>query len=306
MKILVLGGNGFIGGHALALLAQTSHKVVSLSREDRFDLLNLPAVEERLRKENPDAIINCAAHVGSLHYVSQYAADVFQENARMAIHLYIAVQQVCPKAKIVNPISNCSYPGAASIQREKKYWDGAVHQSVWSFGNSRRMEVVLSQCFAQQYGIRSVNFFAPNAYGPRDHTDPNRTHALNGMVIRMVKAKRNGDPEFEIWGSGKPKREWIYAKDLATMLVYAAENIENQIDPINIAQNKAYSIRETAEMIKEAMGYKGKLVFNTKYQDGDPIKKLDDKLFRRKYPDFSFTDIKKGIQNTINYYQNIL
>ena len=102
----------------------------------------------------------------------------------------------------------------------------------------------------------------PNAYGPGDYTDPNRTHALNGMIIRMLKAKENDDKEFVIWGSGKPTREWIYVKDLARMLVESIESQGLQIDPVNIAQNHAYAIRETAEMIKELCNFKGLLIFD--------------------------------------------
>jgi len=157
-----------------------------------------------------------------------------------------------------------------------------------------------------QYNIKTINFFVPNAYGPGDYIDPNKTHALNGMIIRMLQAKKGQLPEFEIWGTGKPTREWIYVKDLARMLADAVDFNESQIHPVNIAQNKAYSIGETAEMIKELTGYEGKLMFNTKYQDGAPIKKLDDKLFRSKYPNFTFTDIYEGIKETINYYKKTL
>jgi len=305
MKILVTGGHGFVGKNVVEVLQKSKHEIFPLSRRDGFDLRDYNLAKKYIGEIKPDVIINCAAHVGSLHYVSEHAADVLDDNMQIILNLYRATKEVCPKATIINPISNCSYPGDSGIQKESEYWSGAVHKSVWSFGNSRRMWVVVGDCYASQYGIKTVNFFVPNAYGPGDYNDPNRTHALNGMIIRMLEAKRQEKEEFEIWGTGNPKREWVYIKDLAKIIAEVAESENMHGDPVNVAQNKAYSIAETAEMIKGILEYNGKISFNTKYQDGDPIKKMDDTLFRKRYPNFVFTDIKKGIGETINYYKKI-
>lgn len=306
MKILVLGGHGFVGRNVVKVLEGSDHEVFPLSRRDGLDLTDLASTTEQFSKARPDVIINCAAHVGSLHYVTEYAADVVNDNMRIILNLYAAIKEVCPNVKIINPISNCSYPGDATIQVESEWWNGPVHKSVWSFANPKRMWVVVSECYAIQYHIQTINFLIANSYGPGDYTDPNKTHALNGMIIRMLQAKKDRLPEFEIWGTGKPTREWIYVKDMARMLVNAVDMDGSQIEPVNIAQNKAYPIRETAEMIKKLTDYSGKLVFNTDYQDGAPTKRLDDRLFRSKFPDFSFMDIYEGIKETIKYYQQAL
>lgn len=306
MKIVVLGGYGFVGKNVIEGLQDRDYNVIALSRRNGFDLLDYENTKSRLKEVSPNVIVNCAAHVGSLHYVTTYAADVVDDNLQMFLNLYRMIKEINYEIKVVNPISNCSYPGDANVQVESKWWNGPVHKSVWSFANAKRMWVVVSECYAMQYDIRTINFLVPNAYGPGDYTDPNKTHALNGMIIRMLQAKKSKQLEFEIWGTGKPTREWIYAKDLAKMLANAVEINHNQIQLVNIAQNKAYSIRETAEVIKELIGYKGKLVFNTNYQDGAPTKKLDDKLFKSIYPEFTFTDIKEGIKETIKYYKKTL
>lgn len=306
MKIVVLGGYGFVGKSVIEELKDRDYNVIALSRRNGFDLLDYENTKIRLKKVSPNVIVNCAAHVGSLHYVTNYAADVIDDNLQMFLNLYRMIKEVDCEMKVVNPISNCSYPGDANVQVESKWWNGPVHKSVWSFANAKRMWVVISECYAMQYNIKTINFLVPNAYGPGDYIDPNKTHALNGMIIRMIQAKKAKQPEFEIWGTGKPTREWIYVKDLAKMLANAVEINNTQIQAVNIAQNKAYSIRETADMIKELIAYKGKLVFNTKYQDGAPIKKLDDKLFKSIYHKFVFTDIKEGIKETIKYYKKIM
>lgn len=306
MKVLVLGGQGFVGGMVMQLLKDSKHEIFSLSRRNGLDLLDYAITKEKLNNEQPEVIINCAAHVGSLHYVTQFAADVVNDNMQMILNLYRAVKEVCPNAKVINPISNCSYPGDANIQIESEWWNGSVHKSVWPFANSKRMWVVVSQCYSMQHDIKTINFLVANCYGPGDYMDPNKTHALNGMIIRMLRAKSEKLPEFTIWGSGRPMREWIYVKDMAQMLVYAIDMEEDLVDPINIAQNKAYAINETAGMIKKLTGYEGVLKFDTKYQDGAPTKQLDDKFFRRKFPKFTFTDIQEGIKETIAYYRKVL
>lgn len=306
MKIVVLGGYGLVGKSVMEELQNRGHSPTALSRRNGFDLLNYEDARNNLEKLQPEVIVNCAAHVGSLHYVSEFAADIVHDNMLMILNSYRIVSDVCRTARLINPISNCSYPGAADVHRESAWWDGSVHDSVLAYGNTRRMIYVVSKCYQMQHNISSINYLVPNCYGPGDYTDPNKTHALNGMIIRMLKAKKERQSEFEIWGTGKPTREWIYVKDLAKMLSNTVEFRDDQIYPVNIAQNKAYSIRETAEMIKELIAYQGELVFNTKYQDGAPTKILDDTLFRERFPEFRFTDIREGIKDTIEYYESKL
>jgi len=305
MKILVTGGFGFVGKSVCNLLEGKGLDYEAHSRRNGLDLRDYYETTQFIRRNNPEVIINCSAHVGSLHYVSEKAGDVIKDNTEIIVNLYNAVACYSPKTKIINPISNCSYPGDALTQKESEWLNGPVHDSVLSFASAKRLWVAVSQCYEKQYGIQSVNFLFPNAYGIGDYTDPNKTHALNGMIMRMLKAKANGDKTFEIWGTGKPKREWIYVGDFARMLVNAIKQ-PSQIYPVNVAQNEAYSIKETAEMIRDIIGYEGKLTFNTKYQDGDPIKILDNTIFKSKYPYFKFTNIEDGIRLTSKYYEKEL
>lgn len=305
-SVLVLGGTGFFGTRVRAVLEGAGHRVVSASRREGLDLQNYADTERVFREVQPEAIFNCAAHVGSLHYVSQFAAGVLHDNIQMALNLYKAAAAVCPKARIVNPLSNCSYPGDADVHYEPDWWKGEVHESVIAYGNAKRTIYVLSRCYAKQHGIRTLNFLVPNAFGPGDYTDPNRTHALNGMIIRMLQAHRAGAAEFEIWGTGKPLREWGYVDDMAAVLGRAVDLDADLTYPVNIAQNRGYSIRESAEAIAKAIGFSGRLVFNTKYQDGAMRKILDDRKFRALFPDFKFTDHEEAIRRTVSYYCGVL
>lgn len=305
-KILVLGGTGFLGKQIIKQLSKTSNEVESVSRREGIDIKNLIQFRNKLESFQPDIIINCAAHVGSVHYAIQFAGDMIYDNMQIELNLYKAVQASCPNSKIINPISNCTYPGDANIHSEPDWERGAVHDSVLPYASSRRMIYALSESFRKQYNIKSVNWLIANAYGPGDYADPNKVHALNGIIIRLLKSKKEGNKTFEIWGSGTPTREWVYIEDVAKILCYSIDHIDEQIYPLNLAQKKAYSITEIAKIVAQALDYNVEFVFNTKFPDGAPTKILDDKIFREKYQSFCFTPLNEGIKNTIEYYKNVI
>lgn len=305
-KVLVLGGKGFLGKPIMRLLGkQNNIHAQSLSRSEGVNIVNLDQFTEALKRVNPDVIINCAAHVGSIHYVTEFAADVIRDNMHIIINLYEGVRRACPDATIVNPLSNCSYPGDANTHYEPEWQNGPVHNSVLAYGSTRRMMHAFAESYHKQYGIKSINWLVANTYGPGDCTDPNRTHALNGVLIRLIKAMRARDKTFEIWGSGKPVREWTYIGDIARIIVHSL-SVDKQTYPINIAQNKAYSIADVTRIAAKTLEYNVTFTFNIAKPDGAPIKILDDRIFRASYPDFAFTPLSKGIAETIVYYKKIL
>lgn len=310
-KILVLGNTGFIGKEVVHQL--TGHQVFGLSRHSlepqvarkyTCDITDAHEFTLILNAIKPDVIINCAAHAGSVHYAMRSPASMYYDNMMMLLNMYEAVKQISPLTKIINPISNCSYPGGSLIQTESEWEDGPVHPSVMSFANTRRNIYHLASCYKNEHGIKSVNLIFPNAYGEGDSTDPDHTHALNGLIIRMIKAKRRGDTTFEIWGSGNPKREWIYVKDVASMLIKGID-IDEQIHPLNVAQNKSYSINEITRVIGDLLEYHPQLVSNTSFADGDMVKQLDNMKFSHSY-EFKFTPLKDGILNAISYYEKAI
>ena len=305
MKILILGSTGFIGKNLLGRLQNDGHTVVTAERSTGTDLRSYKQVLALLQQVKPEVIFNLASHGGSVHYVKSKAADVYFDNVQMSLNLYKAVASVNPKIKIVQPFSNCSYPGDSDVQKEEEWLNGDVHPSVFSFGNSKRSIFYISKCFKQQYNVSSVNVLFPNTYGPGDSVDPNHTHALNGMIIRMLKAQKNGDKEFVVWGTGSPIREWAYIDDFIEILVRCLE-IDSQEYPVNMGQEKGYSIADSARLIKKACGFEGEIVFDTQYTDGDPVKIVSKQNFEKTFENFQFYDHFEGIKNTISYYKNLL
>jgi len=306
MKILIPGGFGFIGSHVVGSLNDLGHNAIPVSRKNEVDFFNYESVIKCLNNYNPDVIINCAANVGSINYVSSKQADVIHSNIQIVLNLYKAVSEINADIKIINPLSNCSYPGESNIQSEEDWLINEVHDSVYSYGNSRRIIYMISKCYNLQYGIETANFLIPNTFGPGDYEDTNRTHALNGMIIRMLKAQEQKSDQFTIWGSGKPVREWAYVEDVVKILIEGIKSSKNYIYPLNLAQNKGYTIKESALIIKDIIGYRGKLVFDTNKQDGDPVKILNNKNFRKEFPNFTFFNHKTGVKNTVEYYKKLL
>ena len=148
-----------------------------------------------------------------------------------------------------------------------------------------------------------MNILFPNTYGPGDSIDPNHTHALNGMIIRMLEAQKKNEKQFVVWGTGSPVREWAYIDDFVDVLVDCMQ-LDGLEYPVNMGQSKGFSIAESAELIKRACDFKGEVVFDTSYRDGDPIKIVDGARFSDIFKDFSFFDHYQGILNTVKFYRS--
>jgi GDP-L-fucose synthase len=307
MKVALLGGTGFVGKNVEEVLKEHNITVVVASRSTGVDLRDVGQTRDFLDQHKPDYIINCAAHVGSLNYVTEQAADVIIDNSKMVMALYEAVREVCPQAVIINPLANCVYPAKANIFIEDEWWDGHLHRSVLSYGASKRFLWTVGESFSMQHNIRSIYLLVPNMYGPHDSSDPNKAHALNALISKFVKAENSGSKEVIIWGTGVAIREWLYAGDFAKVVLHILQNpgIVGLSEPLNIAQNFGLSVKELVEIIRKNFNYTGNIVWDHSKPDGAPKKVMDERKFRKVFSDFQFTDFNEGIKNTIDYYQSI-
>jgi GDP-L-fucose synthase len=225
----------------------------------------------------------------------------------MYINIFKAVNEINPHILVINPMANCSYPGIIGIQHEEKWWDGIIHDYVESYGNPKKIGFILSECYKKQYGIKTINLIIPNGYGPLDYTDANKTHALNGLILRMIQSQKNNDDEFIVWGSGSPIREWIYMEDVARVMKEIIDHNKYDLpNPLNIGQEFGVSINDSVNTIKEFLNFNVKIVHDLQKQDGAPLKILGKYKFNSYFPNFKFTSYTEGIKNTINYYKNIL
>jgi GDP-L-fucose synthase len=306
-KILILGGFGFMGINLSEVFKNSEYQIFNESRRTDCDIKNFDILKEKIQKINPDIIIHAAAHVGSISYVTEFPADVVHDNTLMYLNLYKAISEVNKNIIIINPISNCSYPGIIDIQNEDLWWDGVIHHSVESYGNPKKMGFIISECYRKQHGIKTINLIMANAYGPNDYLDEQRTHAMNGIIMRMINSKKNNESEFTVWGTGSPIREWIYMPDMTRIIKKIIDDEMYELpNPINIAQESGISIIDSVYKIKNALNYDVNIIKDTTKQDGSPIKVLGKSLFSKYFEDFQFTEYEEGIQNTIEYYKKLI
>jgi GDP-L-fucose synthase len=303
LKIIIFGGFGFVGSNIKSIL-NNYYDVISLSRKNGCDLNEEKNIINNIKKYKPDIIINCASHVGGLNYISKNSANVFRDNSKIYFNLYEAVRKTKENIVIYNPISNCAYDHELNIQKEDLWLKGEVHESVLPFGMSKRILYYLSKFYYQQYNIQSKNFLIPNAYGPGDYLNPERTHALNGIILRFLQCVKNKEKQFEIWGSGKPKREWIFVEDIAKLFLEEIKNNKiKDYNPINLAQNRSYSILEITKLVRKQLKSKIKIITNSNKIDGAPKKQLSNVKFKKYFNNYKFIELVYGIKKTIGYYK---
>ena len=307
MSILLLGGTGFAGRSVSKVLDIAGIEYLAVSRSTGIDLRKTDEVTDLLQTMKPQFIVNCAAHVGSLNYVTQQAADVIVDNTEMVLAMYKALALVKSKSIVINPVANCAYPGNLEIYSEDQLWNGAVHRSVLSYGSARRHMMAVSECFNMQNNIRTITLLVPNMYGPFDSTDPNKAHAMNALIAKFIKAKQENLSEVSIWGTGSAIREWLLAKDFGRVIaeIVKKPNLLGLDEPTNIGRNFGLSVREIVTLISQGVGYQGKIEYDHSKPDGAPKKVMSDVRFQRVFHDFTFTDMKDGIQDTIDYYSSV-
>lgn len=301
-KIFVPGGNGFVGSSVVKKLKEKKLNFFSLSLKDGYDFRNFKQTKELFEKEKPDAVINCAAFVGGIQFGYQYPGEIFYNNILMSTYLMEAARQVGVK-RFINPLSNCVYPAHLSKFKEEEWWSGHLHESVLSYGLARKASWVQGWSYQKQYNFDSIHLILASMYGPGDHFDETRSHALGALIMKFVEAKRKNLPEVIIWGTGNPIREWLYVEDGAEALVRALE-IESQIEPINIGRGEGVSILELANLIKEAVEYEGKLVLDKSKPDGALCKIMEVSQMQKVFGWFPSTHLEQGIKKTVEWYEN--
>ena len=299
MKVLLVGSSGFLGNHVKTIL-NNEYDTHEITGKQQIDITKYDNLDKYLSKLKPDIVINCAAFVGGISYGYKYPARMLYENSTMAINLYRASQKNKVK-KLINPISNCAYPRNLTTYKEENFFDGPPDDSVYNYGISKRLFVQLGKSFYQEKNFSSVNVVVSNMYGPNDHFDIERSHALGAIIKKVHDAKINNYKEVELWGTGKPIREWLYVDDGAKALIKSI-NLESGHHFFNVGVEKGISILELAEIIKDKIGWDGKFVLDTSKPDGVLEKKVDGTRGEEKLNWKPETSLIDGIQTTVNWY----
>ena len=303
MKILVVGSGGFLGSHVTEKLQNNeNYDVLEIVGKDQVDITNFDNLKLYLDSNKPEIVINCAAFVGGISYGFKYPAQMLLQNASMAINLYKACYENGVK-RLINPISNCAYPGDIATYKEEDFFTGPPDESVYNYGISKRLYVQLGKSFSEEYNFSSANVVVSNMYGPNDHFDEERSHALGAIIKKVYEAKKNNFDEVVLWGTGRPIREWLYVEDGADALINSIQ-LNSGHHFFNVGVKKGISVLELAEIIKEELGWTGKFVLDTSMPDGVLEKKVDGTLGQKKLNWKPEVDLTTGIRKTVDWYIN--
>lgn len=298
--ILVLGSEGFVGKAMVERLESEKIGYVT-SNHKECDLQNKRATFELFEKYRPDIVINLAAFLGGVHFGIRHAAEMFSNNMEMQINILEACRTY-NVSRLINPIGSCVYPGDLDVYVEDKLWDGPIHESVLPFATAKKAFVVACEAYGKEYGLDTINLVMSNMYGPGDHFDEERAHAVGGMIKRFLDAKKNNCKEFVVYGTGTPIREWLYIDDAVDALFRAIS--ADRIDGIvNIGEKKGYSIKETAETIAKLVGFDGELIFDSSWPDGALVKTVDGHRAYELLGWKATMPFEEGLKKTVEWYK---
>jgi len=302
-KILVTGGAGFLGSFVVDRLIRERTVRQENVRVPRSTSMDLRVWDNCIKVvKDIDVVIHIAGRGGGIGYNRKYPGRLFYDNIVMNSQLMEAARQEGVE-KFVGIGTVCSYPKYASVPfREESLWDGYPEETNASYGLSKKMMLVQSQAYKQQYGFDSIHLLMVNLYGPRDNFDPESSHVIPALVRKFEEAVGNNQKEVVVWGTGKASREFLYVEDAAEGILLATEKY-NKPDPVNLGAGREITIRELANLIAERTGYRGKIVWDTTKPDGQPRRCLDTSKAKTEFGFEAKTSFEEGLWKTIDWYQ---
>ena len=298
--VLITGGAGFLGSHLVDLIKTMNPKKIIIPRSKDYDIREKSVCAKLVK--NVDIVIHLAANVGGIGYNQEYPGDLFYDNLMMGIHLMEEARKAKVK-KFVGIGTICAYPKFTPVPfKEENLWNGYPEETNAPYGLAKKMLLVQSQAYRSQYNFNSIYLLPVNLYGPGDNFNPKSSHVIPALIKKFVDAKNAKKPSVEIWGTGKPTREFLYVEDAAKAIVLATESY-NFSEPVNLGSSFEISIKDLAQTIKKAVGYKGKVIFNTDKPDGQPRRKLNVDRAKKEFGFNSETSFEEGLKKTVEWYQ---
>ncbi|MED4585421.1 GDP-L-fucose synthase [Brevibacillus choshinensis] len=302
--IMVTGGAGFLGSHVVERLRNEGCQRIIVPRSREYDLRNPQAIRELLTKTAPDLIIHLAASVGGIEANRKNPGSFFYDNLSMGIHLMEAAR-LCNVEKFVACGTICSYPKFASVPfREEDLWDGYPEETNAPYGLAKKMLLVQSQAYRQQYGFNSIFLLPVNLYGPRDNFDLETSHVIPALIRKCLEAKQQNKDHITVWGSGKVTREFIYVEEAAEAILLASEHFDGE-QSVNIGTGEEITIRVLAELIAEETGFVGEFRWDSEKPDGQPRRCLDVRKAKDYFGFESKVSLREGVRKTIQWYANL-
>jgi GDP-L-fucose synthase len=299
---MVTGGAGFLGSAVVAKLREAGAAEIFVPLVEDYDLRTLPDIERALADGRPDLVIHLAAVVGGIGANRENPGRFFYDNAMMGIQL-IEAARTSGVAKFVVIGTVCAYPKYAPVPfREDDLWNGYPEETNAPYGLAKKMLLVQSQAYRDQYGFDSIYLLPVNLYGPGDNFDPASSHVIPALIKKCVDATERGEPYIDAWGTGSVSREFLYVDDAARGIVLASERYDGR-EPVNLGVGAEITIRELTELIARLTGFTGQIRWDPTKPDGQPRRALDTSRAREGFGFTSSTPFEDGLRATIEWYR---
>ena len=301
--VLVTGGAGFVGRYVVDMLKRSGAARIEAPRSKEFDLRNEADVKKLLKLNRPDIIIHLAAVVGGIGANREHPGKFFYDNLTMGVHLMEQARRN-DVDKFVAVGTVCAYPKFTPVPfKEKNLWNGYPEETNAPYGLAKKMLLVQSQAYRQEYGFNSIFLLPVNLYGPGDNFDPSSSHVIPALIKKCVDAVINKKEEIVVWGTGKASREFLYVEDCARGIVMATEHY-NKPEPVNLGSGMEIKIKDLVELIAKFTGFNGKIVWDQTKPDGQPRRCLDTSKALKEFGFKAETNFRQGLKKTIQWYSS--
>jgi GDP-L-fucose synthase len=305
-RIAITGGKGFLGTHLIKKLKE-ERKCENIIIVDlpEYDLRNIDDIKKMYVEQKPDIVIHLAAVVGGIGANRENPGRFFYDNAIMGIQL-IHEAYLSKIEKFVALGTICAYPKFTPVPfKEENLWYGYPEETNAPYGLAKKMMLVQSQAYREQYGFNSIFLLPVNLYGPGDNFNPNSSHVIPALIKKCIDAKKNNENEIIVWGDGSASREFLYVEDAAEGIILAAEKFDGS-EPVNLGAGFEIFIKDLVHLIAELSGFKGEIKWDTTKPNGQPRRCLDTTRAFEKFGFKSKTDFREGLAKTIEWYKKIV
>jgi GDP-L-fucose synthase len=301
-RVVVTGGAGFLGRSVVGLLGREGCTKIFVPRSQEYDLRKAGAIRRLLKNANPDLVIHLAAVVGGIGANRDNPGSFFYDNLIMGVELMEQARRFGIR-KLVTVGTICAYPKYTAVPfKEDDLWAGYPEETNAPYGLAKKMLLVQSQAYRQQYGFNSVYLLPVNLYGPGDNFSLETSHVIPALIRKCVDARLKGEKKIVVWGTGQATREFLYVDDAARGVVLAAEKFDKS-DPVNLGAGFEISIEDLVHLIVRLTGFQGEVVWDRSKPDGQPRRCLSTERAKREFGFEAKTNLEAGLKKTIAWYK---
>ena len=301
-RIVLTGGNGFLGRHLEARLRRKGAKDIFIPRKHAYDLTNEQDVVRLYLDARPSIVIHLAAEVGGIGANLSTPGRFFYANMAMGLHMIEHARKWGVK-KFVQVGTICSYPKLTKTPfKEDDLWNGYPEETNAPYGIAKKTLLTMLQAYRQQYELNGIYLMPVNLYGPGDNFDPDSSHVIPAMIRKFCYAAKQDKEEVMLWGTGQPGREFLYVEDAARAIEMALQDYEGAA-PVNLGAGREITMSGLAKMLAHLIGYEGKILWDDSMPDGQPRRRLDITRARDEFGFLSLTTLEEGLKSTIGWWR---